>query len=84
MLFLLGRNDEFIPVGLDIVIFRLLSDVNTVELKSSGYLLLTLEDYQRNLKKKKLELLSKMLVNEMKLYFYSIVPIIFVHYSYLA
>merc|ERR1712106_1318760 len=45
----LGRDDQLIPVALQVVILRLLSNVDAVKLHLSGHLFLTLEDGQGNL-----------------------------------
>lgn len=41
---------QSVPLALDVVVLRLLSDIDTVKLQLSGQLLLSLEDNQRNLK----------------------------------
>ncbi|TNN66590.1 hypothetical protein EYF80_023124 [Liparis tanakae] len=50
----LSRSVEHqsVPLALDVVILRLLSDVDTIKLQLSGQLLLSLEDNQRDLKGK--------------------------------
>lgn len=48
---LLGRNHEFVPMALEVVVFRLLRDVQTVKLKLTCYFLFSFEYSQRNLKK---------------------------------
>ena len=39
-----------VPLALDVLILRLLSDIETIKLQLSGQLLLSLEDDQRDLK----------------------------------
>lgn len=45
-------DDESIPLALDVLIRRLFGDVETVEFKLPGDLLLPLEHHQRNLEVK--------------------------------
>lgn len=46
-------DDESIPLALDVIVRRLLRDVETVELELPGDLLLPLEHHQRNLEVKR-------------------------------
>ena len=50
---------QSVPLALDVVVLRLLGDVDTVKLQLSGQLLLSLEDNQRNLTEGKEDKLLK-------------------------
>ena len=41
---------QSVPLALDVVVFRLLSDIESIKLQFSGQFLLSLEDNQRDLK----------------------------------
>lgn len=41
---------QSVPLALDVIVLRLLSDIDTIKLQLSGQLLLSLEDNQRDLK----------------------------------
>ena len=45
----LGRDDQFVPVGFQVVVFRLLREVKAVELKPTSHLFLPFEQGKRNL-----------------------------------
>lgn len=47
-----GVDDETIPLALDVIIRRLLSDVETIKFKLPGDLFLPLKHHQRNLEVK--------------------------------
>lgn len=54
-----GVDDESIPLALDVLVRRLLSNVETVKFKLPGDLLLPLEHHQRNLNAKTLRCVTK-------------------------